>query len=160
MTLRVIDSFDLLVSYYQIALFDRNLDDHFNDWRPEHIRQGFAWRPRSVSFGTLDILNMLIQVQLADTVHLRSDTVRAIRVPFSVHPGARIDVAVVADKRGVHVPPGEYALTFEHGIDKTGDKMWCTFTFVPDPAAEPAILIADPELSNPPDPLLMEADPA
>ena len=59
----------------------------------------------------------------------------------------------------IAVPPGDYALTYEHGMCESGDKMWCVLTFVPDPAAEPAVLIADSELS-PPTPLLMEADPA
>ena len=160
MSAQVIDTFEMLVSYFQIAVFDSRLDRCFNDWREEHVQQGFSWRPGSVSFGTLDIVSMSIEVRLAETCHLRADTVRAVRVPFSVDQRARIEVAATGFERRIDIPPGEYALTFEHGIDKTGDKMWCTFTFVPDPASEPAILVADPELSNPPDPLLMEADPA
>ena len=52
--------FEMLVSYYHIAIFDTDLG--FNDWRDAHGKQGFSWRPGSVSFGTLDITTMAIHV--------------------------------------------------------------------------------------------------
>jgi hypothetical protein len=158
MNMKLLASFELLVSNYQIAVSDTTLERPCNDWRREHVRQGFSWRARSVSFRTLDILNALVEVRLSAALSLRKDSKRTIRVPFSVLPDAQLEVAVVGDERRVNVPPGEYALTFEHGLKESGESMWCVFTFVPDDAAEPAILIADPELS-PPTPLLMEADP-
>ncbi len=33
--------FEMLVSYYQIAVFDTNTDLSFNDWRDGHVKQGF-----------------------------------------------------------------------------------------------------------------------
>ncbi len=102
---------------------------------------------------------MVIHVRAADTLVPRDDTIRAIQVPFAIPPRSTLRVAVTGCERQVPIPPGEYALTFEHGLCEDPEKMWCVFTFVPDPAAEPAILIADSELS-PPTPLLMEADPA
>ena len=160
MSNEIVRGFELFPLYASIDVQDHTLADAFNDWRSEHVRQGFSWRSGSVSFGTLDTLPMSVSIYTSKTLRLREDTIRAIRVPFAVTARSDLCVAVVTEHRGIRVAPGEYALVFEHGMCKSGDKMWCTFTFVPDPAAEPAILIADPELSKPPDPLLMEADPA
>ena len=152
--------FELLVSYYQIAISDTTLERPCNDWTREHVRQGFAWRPRSVSFGTIDSLLSEVSMRVAPAWEPTRESARTIRVPFTVVPSARLEVAVVADQRSIEIPSGEYAVTFEHGLCASGDKMWCRFTFVPDPAAEPAILVADQDLLNPPDPLVMTADPA
>lgn len=154
----LIDSFELLVSYHQIAVFDAMLSLPFNDWRPEHVRQGFVWRPRSVSFGVLDDLPMTIEVRIAESVRIRDDALRVIRVPFLVVPEARLEVATVAFERDIAVPPGAYALWFEHG-QHSNQPQWTVFTFVPALEVSPAVLRADSELS-PPDELDMTADPA
>ena len=159
MTNTLVAALDLFVLYYQIVVYDADGDGLFNDWRPEHAQQGFSWRPGNVSFGTFDTLTMRIEVYLAEGVHLRRDTKRAIRVPFTVTRRSKVKIAVITEERSISVPPGEYALTYEHGLDESGECMWCVFTFVPDENAQPAVLIADSELS-PPSPLLMEADPA
>ena len=40
------------VSYGQVGVFWAILAKPFNDWSEAHVRQGFAWRPGSVSFKT------------------------------------------------------------------------------------------------------------
>ena len=42
------------ISHAQLAVFDSTLTAPFNDWTDDHVKQGFAWRPGSVSFMTLD----------------------------------------------------------------------------------------------------------
>ena len=160
MSNELIGAFELFPLYSSIDVQDHALIDAFNDWRAEHVRQGFSWRAGSVSFGTLDTLPMSIGVYRSKALCLREDAARAIRVPFAVNTRSKLCIAVVTEHRGIRVEPGEYALVFEHGMCKSRDRMWCTFTFVPDREVIPAILIADAELSNPPNPLLMEADPA
>jgi hypothetical protein len=40
----------LQVSCGQLAVFASSLKQPFNDWSDQHVSQGFAWRPGSVSF--------------------------------------------------------------------------------------------------------------
>lgn len=46
-------SFTLDISYSQLAVFQKGMENPFNDWEDTHVNQGFAWRPGSVSFGSL-----------------------------------------------------------------------------------------------------------
>ena len=43
MTNSSVCEFKLLVSYHQILVYDASMDNPFNDWRREHLGQGFAW---------------------------------------------------------------------------------------------------------------------
>jgi hypothetical protein len=45
--------FAIEILYRQIAVFRSRLEHPFNDWTPRHVKQGFSWRPGSVSFATL-----------------------------------------------------------------------------------------------------------
>lgn len=152
-------SFDLTVTYSQIALFDPSLQNPFNDWRPQHVAQRFSWRPESVSFGTLQEGGVLrVEVRLVKEIGLRADAKRAILVPFSVGPSGLIEVAGLDTGKQVNVPEGNYALVFETGYNDD-DTMWCRLTFVPSDSVQAEILRADSEMS-PSSPLLMEARPA
>ena len=161
MTRRGIAKFDLEVSHSQISVFDANLKDPFNDWKDGHLRQGFAWRPGSVSFGTLVSGTALCEVYLASTHLPRAGIARSICVPFELNAGGAPVIATIGEEIPIPLPCGAYALIFEHGILVFGERMSCIFTFVPaESSVTPAILTADSELSTPPTPLLMEADPA
>lgn len=145
-------SFDLLVSYAQLVVFDIEIENPFNDWTPEHNNQGFSWRPSSVSFATLDSLPTIIEVYLCRELRLRANTVRAIRVPFTVEASGFVGIASVGSEQTVAVPSGDYALTFEHSVDSDGQKMCCVLTFVPTNSGEivsPAILLADSAITIP-----------
>ena len=152
--------FSLGVLYRQIAALDASSDRLLNEWTAAHVRQGFAWRPGSVSFGTLlDAVEMDVEVMVEDRVELPANTTRAIQVPFVVGNGSEVGIAVVGEEHRVAIPTGTYSLTFQHGTHQGDKSMWCVFAFIPDDDPQVAVLIADPELS-PPTPLLMEADPA
>jgi hypothetical protein len=130
----------------------------FNDWRDEHVRQGFSWRSGSVSFGTID--DGILNVECVRGIQVAaSGAARVIRVPFTVGPEAEVEVAsVVSNGFRLSLPPGEYALTFEHG--RTEDAMWCRLAWHgASYRIRPAVLRADPDL-DPPDPLIMDAEPA
>jgi hypothetical protein len=152
--------FNLDVSYNQVSVFDAKLDSPFNDWADEHVAQGFAWRPGSVSFGTLENAGTLaVDVFRSKEFEESSTASRIIVVPFSVPDHGLIEVASIASGVSLELPPGEYELTFEHGIDTDG-QMWATFYFrLVDTPATPRVLRADAELSPPPA-LVMSAPPA
>ncbi|WP_414694810.1 competence protein ComJ [Pinirhizobacter sp.] len=41
--------FDLYVSYSQLAVFQRGLDEPFNMWTDEQVKEGYSSKPGSVS---------------------------------------------------------------------------------------------------------------
>lgn len=151
----------LSVSYGQLAVFDADLAQPFNDWTHTHVRQGFAWRPGSVSFATLDAAGPLaVAVGRSSSADQRSvPCVRAIRVPFTVLAHHPVEISTISEAVSEKLAPGEYALTFSHGRAEDGS-MWATLDFerVGSPVSA-AILRVDSELSPPPE-LLMAAAPA
>jgi hypothetical protein len=172
----LISSFQLGLTHSQITVFEPNLEPPFNDWSLQHYEQGFAWRPQSVAFRTLGSrCKLSVEVWLADEVHISSDVVRAILVPFSVSSTRTVaiqDVFSEPNSNIISIPENQYALIFETGysgeyIDtpqRQGNvadhsSTWCRFSFVPQESAQPKILRADERLS-PTYPLLMQADPA
>jgi hypothetical protein len=148
------------VSYNQVSVFDAHLDNPFNDWSDEHVAQGFAWRPGSVSFGTLENAGTLAaDVYRSKTFDESSSSAsRVIAVPFSVPEHGNVEVTSIANGLSLQLPAGEYELTFEHGIDDRG--MWACFYFRAVAATvDPRIVRADAELT-PPATFVMAAQPA
>ena len=154
----MVQEFTILVSYRQIAVFDPQLQQPFNDWTPEHVRQGFAWRSGSVSFATLSEDGMLDVVTEVGSVTRSVGAQRAIRVPFVVGPSGQVEVASISDGRRLDVPSGEYGLYYQTGW-REGGRMWCRLTFAPGHFDDAEVVIADSDLA-PPAPLLMRARPA
>lgn len=77
--------FKLPVVYSHIAVVDSKNLNQLNDWSVQHVAQGFSWRAGSVSFGTLHNGIIQVEVTLVDEFPpLQQDTLRAIRVSFSV----------------------------------------------------------------------------
>ncbi len=152
--------FDLNISYQQIVVFDSNLKNPFNEWRDEHLAQGFAWRPGSVSFATLHQDGTAhINVRQKNGYSHRSDAARVIAVPFALQDSGFIEIASIGDSQAIELAMGNYRLIFQHGVDLEG-RMWCDFVFIPaDSDVLPEILRADPEL-QPPLSFVMKADPA
>jgi hypothetical protein len=154
-----ITPFELTISYAQIAVFHAGLENPFNDWTETHVRQGFSWRPESVSFATLEESGKArIYVNKVEELALRSDTVRAIQVPLTVPETKLVEVASITESKVIEIGSGGYALTFETGFDE-GHLMWCAITFQKSNRPIARILRADQEL-NPPEDLLLSATPA
>lgn len=150
-------SITLPFSHSQLAVFRAGMRDPFNDWEDAHVEQGFAWRPGSVSFSTLDEGGD-IDIDVIAKKKWSSDpaAARVIRVPFEV-PEDGIEIASIISGETVDVPAGRYDLYYETG--KKGESLWSRFTFVPSDNPQAEILKADPEL-KPPKVLMMEARPA
>jgi len=107
----------IFVSYSQLAVFDHSLERPFNDWTERHVAQGFAWRPGSVSFATLEEGgDHLVAVSLEDMRNDEPpiDAVRVIDVPFEVPPSGSIEIGSISDCRSVELPAGHYQLRFEN----------------------------------------------
>lgn len=107
-------TFTLSISYSQVAVFDRALERPFNFWTDRHAAQGFAWRPGSVSFRTLEegLHHVSLMVTTAD-VDISSGAVRAIQVPFKVPLHGEVEIASIANSVPLQLPARLYALRFE-----------------------------------------------
>lgn len=152
-------SFSIDVSYSQVCVFLADQHNPFNNWAEQHVTQGFAWRPGSVSFRTLGDGSLAVSIMRNRRFHESSAATRAIRVPFSVPTGSTVEVGSMFDSQQIDLAPGEYALTFEHGRDPDGT-MWCKLLFEPVAhAVQASVLRADKEL-RPGEQLLMDAEPA
>jgi hypothetical protein len=150
--------FELHVLYSQVAVFDGRLERPFNDWTDRHVRQGFSWRPGSVSFKTLiEAGPVSVEVSEVDRIALDGASLRTISVPFTSQEGSAIEIATVTESHGIGLGPGTYQVVFETGL--SNGNCWCRINFVRHGNLEPQILVEDPELA-PTYPLLMDAEPA
>ena len=150
------------IFYHQLVVFDESTAPVANDWREQHVAQGFTWRPGTVSFATLgDLGDLRVEVHIVDDIDVLPDAVRAIVVPFAVSPPGRVGLSDTVNEATTRVPPGEYTLLWQIGYlneEEGKEAEWCRLTFVTSPDTQPEILRAD-ELLSPEYPLLMEADP-
>jgi Competence protein J (ComJ) len=159
--MHITKSFSLDVSYSQVAVFDCSLNKPFNFWTDKHVAQGFAWRPGSVSFGTLEeagphSIAVLVTSERAD---VSPSAVRAIQVPFRVPDSACIEVASIADSARINVPSQMYALRFEYFNRNGNPEPHIKFVFIVTHSPKFEILRCDESLSPTGD-LLLTASPA
>lgn len=152
--------FALNVSYAQLAIFDSTLTNPYNDWTDEHVVQGFAWRPGSVSFSTLEAAGPIqIRVNLGGGNDWeQSIALRIIAVPFCVPKHGQVDVATIANSVQLSIPAGEYELVFEHGLGE--GTMWAILTLSPAETRMDARVIRADSMLSPPPKLIMTAVPA
>jgi len=155
----VAQEFTLGIDYHQIAVFNPDLRDPFNDWTDVHVRQGFSWRHGSVSFGTLSQSGQFrVVVSVRKEVDLPDGTVRAISVPFLVDSNG-VEVGGVFGGVRLGIASGHYKLVFvaQKVTHQEAEVYHFQFIQAENPAAQ--ILVADAEL-DPPDELCMTAEPA
>ena len=158
--MNVEENFALDISYSQLVVFQKGIENPFNDWEDTHVNQGFAWRPGSVSFGSLLAdEESFIQINTKSRVEIGKNSIRAIVVPFEI-TGNCIMVASVTQEIEVNIPSGTYELVFnviprnsKHRLNKY------ELSFIENKNPKAKILLAD-KMLNPPEQLLMEAKPA
>ena len=154
----VTHSFTLNVSHSQVAVFDRSLERPFNLWTEKHVAQGFAWRPGSVAFGTLEEgLHHVSVMIMPAAVDISSGAVRVIQVPFKVPLHGEIEIASIADSVPLQPPSRLYALRFECFVGNAAPEIKLTFMMVDSPTFE--ILRSDAGLLAAGE-LLLDASPA
>ena len=109
------------VSYGQISVFVSTLRQPFDDWTDRHFAQGFAWRPRSVSFRALvEAEPHSVEIEIADHAGpLSVDAVRVTEVPFEVPANGVIEVASISDSVLLSLPAGRFLLRCELSGPKT-----------------------------------------
>ncbi|MDC7789669.1 competence protein ComJ [Rhodoplanes sp. TEM] len=156
-----ITSFELEVSYGQIAVICRGLTQPFNDWTERHVAQGFAWRPGSVSFRTLEEFGAhTIEVLVPNRADPIDGTVaRAIEVPFEIPENGAVDIASIADAASLRLPAGPCLLRCEMTAKDDNTKPHVRFVFARMNAGRFGVVRADDGISAG-DRYLTAAEPA
>jgi hypothetical protein len=140
----------LELSYGQLTVFARSLKQPFNDWTDQHVSQGFAWRPGSVSFRSMiEAGRHSIEIDVvnhASAVH--PDAVRAVEVSFEIPADGAVDIGSIAETVPLSLPAGSFLLRCEflRPAGTAGERVRLTFA-KKDPMRF-AVVRADPELST------------
>lgn len=152
---------DVEVSYGHLAVFVSSLKRPFNDWTDQHVAQGFAWRPGSVSFRSMiEAGQHSVEIDVTNqmgTVH--PDAMRVVEVPFEIPSDGAVEVGSIAETVPVSLPAGSFLLRCEflQPASIAGERV--RLTFAKEDAPRFAVVRADPELSIDGD-LLVTAQPA
>lgn len=137
------------VSYGQLVVFASSLGQPFNDWTDQHVAQGFAWRPGSVSFRSMvEAGQHSVEIAVADWIGaIHPDAVRAVEVPFEVPADGAVEVGSIAETVPLSLPAGSFLLRCEflQPADTAGERALLTFS--KRDARRFAVVRADPELS-------------
>jgi Competence protein J (ComJ) len=152
-------SFEIFVSFGQIAIFESNLHNPFNDWNDAHVHQGFSWREGSVSFalpGGDGEYRVEIEF-LSECVNISDDAVRAIKVPFFLRESS-MEISSVSESVNIIMEVGKYSLIFQVFEKPFGGRGSIRISFIKCENSVAAILRSDSEMI-PPKKLLMTAEP-
>jgi hypothetical protein len=129
----------MYISYSQIAIFIKGLENPFNNWRDIDIVQGFAWRDQSVSFKTTETdYEYNVEVNKANDYNgPKKSSYIAISVPFEV-TNKKLEIASITESFEIELELGSYQIVFEEGVD--GEKKYCLITFIRGFSKEPKII--------------------
>ncbi|QGG55952.1 competence protein ComJ [Paenibacillus sp. FSL W8-1187] len=153
---------ELLVSYSQLAAYNRSEEHPYSDWTDEHVGQGFAWREGSVSFGTLGDVRSLVELELDERLpEPAADAVRVIVVPFRADGSGIAVSSILSGTLAAELPAGLYELQFEAFEPAGGGDGPGRYRLAFAPAESPAARIVrqDEEL-DPPAELVLAAEAA
>src|SRR4051812_41838500 len=96
----------LSVHASQLAVFDADIENPFNDWTDIHVAQGFSWREGAVSFRTLQEFGSIdVTFQVAASFALRPNSIRAISVPFRCLGSRGVEVSTIVGGVGEPLLP-------------------------------------------------------
>lgn len=101
------------ILYGQVQVFRAGLSNPGSMWSDEHVAQGFAWRPGTVSFGVPDHDGeCLLRARVIDgPFRLDDGALWAVAVPFR-STGA-VEVGGILSTHTLEVPAGAYRLAFQ-----------------------------------------------
>jgi Competence protein J (ComJ) len=104
----------LFVTYGHMIVFDSALEHPFNDWTDAHFKQGFSWRPGSVSFLTLEEGGQYaVEIAVAEVIDISPEAIRVIETPFEVPTSGSIEIASISESFLLTLAPGMYSLRYE-----------------------------------------------
>ncbi len=107
-------SFELYVSYSQIAVFWSDLKDPLNSWTDEQVELGFSQRPGSVSFKTsAEFGSYSLEVLDGSEILPDRERITVIDVLFEVPESGIVEVASITEGHVMSMAAGIVQLRFE-----------------------------------------------
>ncbi|MDQ0220185.1 competence protein ComJ [Peribacillus cavernae] len=155
---------ELHISYSQITVFNKGLENPYSDWTDKHINQGFVWREGTVSFGTLSDSLCKIEVILGGEITASAEAIRSIVVPFTTADTGITISSILSKEYNFVIPAGSYELLFEaFPLEPPSEndffKVQYSFTFAESKSPKARILKHDGDLLSP-ETLLMTGEAA
>lgn len=154
-------TFGFELSYGQLAVFASSLKQPYNDWTDQHVSQGFAWRPGSVSFRSMvEAGRHAVEINIANHVGaIHPNAVRVVEVPFEVPADGAVEVGSIEETVPLTLPAGSFLLRCEFMRSTANSEAHVRLTFAKKDTPHFALVRADPELSAGRE-LLKTAEPA
>lgn len=116
----------IILSYSQICVFDPEMPSPYNDWGEIENRQGFSYRPQSVSFATeLDCGPVSILVEQVEIEPMLFPGAKCvIRVPFTIQSSRKVEIGSIQSGKILTFDVGSYALYFvDYGINSNNFRL-------------------------------------
>lgn len=140
---------DIGISHSIIAVFRASLDQPFNAWTTANEKQGFSWRPGSVTFATINdgvVYSVEYNVK-AKFDKIKSESIRVIDVPFEATVDCQVLIGSIFPEITLELTANMYALRIE--LSPSGSPDYdgeARLTFAWDEKAKFDIVVADDQL--------------
>jgi hypothetical protein len=146
----IIHSFILEVSYSQFAIFDPRVENPFNEWADDHVKQGFSWRKNSACFRTLiedgeHILEVNYRTALPD---LYPSSTRAILVPVPRLTDQKLEIASINDSKILTMPHETSGILVQLALPSSNERASVMVTLLSGFQVDFAILRTDSEIKK------------
>ncbi len=100
------------LSYSQLNVFNSQLENPFNNWNANYVKQGFSWRMDSLSFNTILDSGTCCLTLYINTDFKPDNYIRAIAVPFIVTENGMIELGSIDDFFQLKFLSGSYEVVF------------------------------------------------
>ena len=150
------------IDYSQLCVFNSDIENPYNDWTDDHVRQGFSWRNgESVSFGIsdgVDSINLSVgKITSGYRDHIPEDIIRLICLPFRV-TACGVEIGSIFSTIDFDLDEGVYNLYF---LVRSSAPYAVNYYLLFEPTRTPvAELIVGDWADIPSGGLLLDADPA
>ncbi|CAM2005299.1 competence protein ComJ [Acanthopleuribacter pedis] len=152
---------EICADYGQVCVFDPGLNDPFNDWDDIHVKQGFAWRPGSVSFSVPLSGYWDFNIEINSSFDRENgEYIRGISVPFIIQEN-QVEIGGVISSEVYGIETGTYELLFViHNMESEEGQPEGSLYFLKREGVTPAEVFRKDSELTPQEELKMTALPA
>lgn len=100
------------LSYSQLNVFNSQLENPYNNWSTDYVKQGFSWRENSLSFNTILDSGTCHLTLYINTDFRPKNYIRAIAVPFTLTENGVIELGSMDNFFQLKLLSGSYEVVF------------------------------------------------
>jgi hypothetical protein len=143
-------NFPLEISYSQFAVFNHRVENPFNKWTDDHVKQGFSWRKDSACFRTLmEAGEHIFEVNCLTVLpDLYPSSIRAILVPVPKLTDRKLEIASIGDSKILTIPHETDGLLVQLAPPSSNEPASVIVTLLSGFKVDFAILRADSEIKK------------